>query len=151
MRAPWIFVGFALVGMFAGANLALQAVVNTQLRAFVVTPLRASFVSYLGGTVCCIVALLITRQTLAIAPAGFITNWWWWTGGLYGLVYLAIVVWLAPRLGTAPVFALVVAGQMIAALAFDRLGLSGLPAVPIDAAKIAGVASLILGVVLLRR
>jgi transporter family-2 protein len=151
MPAPWTIAGLVFLGMFAGANLAVQAVVNTQLRGFVQTPLRASFVSYLGGTVCCVVALLATRQTLNVAPAGFAANWWLWTGGLYGLVYLAIVVWLTPRLGTAPVFALVVAGQMLGALVLDQLGVFGLTARPIDGAKIAGVAALVLGVALLRR
>ena len=82
MPAPWTVVGLASLGMFAGANLAFQAVVNTQLRTFVQTPLRSSLVSYLGGTLRCIVALLATRQSLNIAPAAFIANWWLWTGGL---------------------------------------------------------------------
>ncbi|HEY4442107.1 MAG TPA: DMT family transporter [Candidatus Elarobacter sp.] len=137
--------------MFAGANLALQAVINTQLRTFVDTPLRSSLVSYLGGTICCAAALLVTRQSLNVISPATATHWWLWTGGLYGLVYLVIVVWLTPRLGTAPVFALVVAGQMLAALAFDQAGWLGGPSRPIDAGKLAGVAALVFGVLMLRR
>lgn len=151
MIKPWWLFGLALAGMFAGANLAFQAVINTQLRAFVGTPLRSSLVSYLGGTACCVIALLVTRGSLNVTAPGMGANWWLWTGGAYGLVYLAIVVWLTPRLGTAPVFALVVAGQMIAALAFDQIGLFGTTVRPIDLPKIAGVAALIIGVVLVRR
>lgn len=78
-------------------------------------------------------------------------SWWLWTGGLYGLIYLAIAIWLIPRLGSGPVFALVVSGQMLAVLLFDHFGFFGLSVRPIDAPKVFGAALLIVGVVLIRR
>ncbi|MDQ2764074.1 MAG: DMT family transporter [Pseudomonadota bacterium] len=141
----------AALGIFAGANLAFQAVVNTQLRAFVGTPLRASFVSYVGGTVCCLILLAVTRQSLSLAEPGMRSHWWLWTGGVYGLAYIAIAIWLIPRLGSAPVFALVVAGQMVATLAFDHFGLFGIAGRPLDPAKVLGAAFLVAGVVLIRQ
>lgn len=138
--------------MFAGANLAFQAVVNTQLRTYVGSPLRASLVSYIGGLVCCIVALIATRQSLDVsAPALRSSHAWLWSGGLYGVVYLVIVVWLIPRLGSASVFGLVVAGQMLATLCFDQFGLFGMTARAADPMKMVGAALLVAGVVLLRR
>jgi len=47
-----------------------------------------------------------------------------WTGGVYGLVYIAIAIWLIPRLGSAPV------------LAFDHVGLFGIVGRPLDWAKV---------------
>lgn len=141
----------ATLGIFAGANLAFQAVVNTQLRAFVGTPLRSSLVSYVGGTLCCALLLLATRQSLNVLAPAARSEWWLWTGGVYGLIYIAIAVALIPRLGAAPVLALVVAGQMAASLAFDHIGLFGMQLRPIDASKVAGAVLLVAGVVLIRR
>ncbi len=144
-------IGLAALGIFAGVNLAFQAVVNTQLRAFVDTPLRSSFVSYIGGTLCCAVLLLVTGQSLNVFHPAMKAHWWLWTGGVYGLIYIAIAIALIPRLGSAPVLALIVAGQMLATLVFDHTGLFGMTVRPMDASKLAGAALLVLGVVLIRR
>jgi transporter family-2 protein len=141
----------AALGIFAGANLAFQAVVNTQLRGYVGTPLRSSLVSYVGGTLCCLILLAITRQSVNVFDPAIRTNWWLWTGGLYGLIYLAIVIWLIPKLGSGPVLALVIAGQMLAALVFDHVGLFGITPRPVDVPKLVGVACLVAGVFLIRR
>jgi transporter family-2 protein len=147
----WFVSALGALGVFAGANLAFQAVLLTKLRTFVGSPLRASFVSYLGGTLVCALALFATRQSLDVSAPAIRANWWLWTGGLYGLVYLAIAVWLIPRLGTATVVALVVAGQMLAALTFDHFGLFGIPPRPIDASKMIATVLLVAAVVLIRR
>ena len=55
-----------------------------------------------------------------------------------------------PRLGVATVLALIVAGQMLGSLAFDHFGLLGLPQHPASLARLAGVAFLLFGVVLVR-
>jgi transporter family-2 protein len=149
--SPWTLTALSALGVFAGANLAFQAVLNTQLRAYLGTPLRASFVSYVGGLLCCLVALLVTRQSLNIWSPAIRTHWLLWTGGVYGVLYVTIAIWLFPRLGAGPIFGLVVAGQMLAALAFDQFGLFGIANRPIDPAKILGVALLVAGVFLVRR
>jgi hypothetical protein len=38
------------------------------------------------------------------------THWVSWTGGIFGAIYIAISILLLPRLGTATVIALIVAG-----------------------------------------
>jgi transporter family-2 protein len=58
---------------------------------------------------------------------------------------------LAPRLGVATTIALVVAGQMLAAVALDHYGLLGVPVRPVNAWRGLGAALLVAGVVLLRR
>jgi transporter family-2 protein len=147
----WTTIVLAALGIFAGANLAFQAVVNTQLRVFVGSPVRSSFVSYLGGTLCCVVVLALTRQSFVVVDPAIRTNWWLWTGGLYGLVYIAIAIWLIPRLGSAAVLALVVAGQMLAALVFDHIGLFGITVRAVSWDKALGALLLVAGVVLIRR
>ncbi len=97
--------------------------------------MRSILTSYLVGLITCIVAVLASRQSLSI----------------YGVVYLVIVVWLIPRIGSAATLALVVAEQMIATLVFDQIGLFGIATRTIDPLKIVGAASLVVGVILIRR
>ena len=74
-----------------------------------------------------------------------------WTGGLYGLIYLAITIWLLPRISATQVFAFIVAGQLLSALIFDQIGLFGAIGRPIDAPRLLGVALLVAAVILIRR
>ncbi len=140
------------LGLFAGANLTFQALVNAQLRGVLQSPLRAGLVSYLGGTLFCAVFLAVRRESFALfdGHAGG-SNVLLWTGGLYGLIYLLLAIWLIPRMGSGQVFVIIVAGQLLAALVFDQLGLFGVTPRPIDAYKIIGVVLLIAAVFLIRR
>lgn len=151
----WFGVGsllFVALGLFAGANLTFQAVVNSQLRSILTSPLRASFVSYLGGTLCCIAFLLVRGESLNVfnVRVGY-DRAIFWTGGLYGLVYLAITIWLVPRVPLTALFAIIVAGQLLAALVFDQFGIFGTAIRPIDASKLFGIVLLVAAVYLIRR
>jgi transporter family-2 protein len=78
------------------------------------------------------------------------SSWWLWTGGFFGAVYIVVAIALLPRLGAATVVALIVAGQMLASLAFDHFGLLGLTPHPVSLPRLAGALLLIAGVVLIR-
>ena len=54
-------------------------------------------------------------------------------------------------IGGAAFIALIVAGQMAGALALDHFGALGFPERPVTALRLAGVACVVLGVVLLSR
>jgi len=55
-----------------------------------------------------------------------------WTGGFIGAYFVAATIILAPRLGAAPMVALVVGGQMLASLVFDHFGLIGYQVHPLN-------------------
>lgn len=139
-------------GLFAGANLTFQALVNSQLRGVLGSPLQASLVSYIGGSFFCVIVLLARREPLVLFNSREGSgNVLLWTGGLYGLIYLIITIWLLPRIPSAQVFALIVGGQLLSALAFDQFGLFGAVVRPIDAYKVLGIGLLIVAVFLIRR
>ena len=73
-----------------------------------------------------------------------------WTGGFWGTIYIAVSIFLVPRLGTATFVALLVGGQMLSSLLFDHYGLFGLPEHPADLTRITGAVLLLAGVVLVR-
>ncbi len=140
------------LGIFAGANLTFQALIGSQLRGYLGSPLRASLVSYVGGTIFCIVFLVLRRESLNVfSGRAAESSPFLWTAGLYGLIYLAIAIWLLPRMPATQVFALVVAGQLLAAAIFDAVGLFGAPVRPFDVYKVLGIAMLVGAVYLIRR
>ncbi len=142
-------LSFAVV--CAGVSLALQQVINANLRAALGSPWWAGFASYaVGATAMLILALAapgprVTGALLARPP------WVAWSGGIFGAVFVMAAILTVPRLGAASVLALVVVGQMLGALAFDQVGLLGMPRHPVSPVRLAGAACLILGVVLVRR
>ena len=151
MRQAVQFGTFALLAIVAGMSFVLQASVNARLRTGLGSPNWAALVSYAGGTVAMAFVVLATRDPWLSAAAVQKTSWFSWTGGLWGAVYVVIIIVLLPRLGTAAVIALFVLGQMIASLAFDNFGLFGVPKHPADLPRIVGALLLVAGVVLIRR
>jgi transporter family-2 protein len=148
-RAGWI--ALALV---AGAVLPLQGAVNGQLRADLDAPATVGALSFLVATAAMALALAGSRL-LARAPAPRIeplrrVPWWGWLGGLCGASYVTAVFLLIPEIGTAPTIALTVAGQQVASLFVDRYGLLRLPRRPPSATRLAGVATLLVGVALIQ-
>jgi bacterial/archaeal transporter family-2 protein len=151
MRQAFQFGTFALLAIIAGVSFVLQASVNARLRTELASPNWAALISYAGGTVVMALVVLATRDPWLSAAAAGKTSWLSWTGGLWGAVYVVIIIVLLPRLGTATVIALFVLGQMIASLAFDNFGAFGVPKHPADLTRIAGALLLVAGVVLIRR
>lgn len=134
----------------AGVSVALQQVLNANLRAEIGSPWWAGFVSYFVGMLAMLaVALTSSGPRLSDGFAG-VTSWLSWTGGLFGALFIGTAILMVPRLGAATVLALIVVGQMVGSLAFDHFGLFGLSQQPVSVTRLAGAASLILGVVLIR-
>ncbi len=134
----------------AGVSVALQQVLNANLRTELGSPWWAGFVSYAVGMLAMLaVALVAPGPRLSDSLAGS-TSWVSWSGGVFGALFIGTAILMVPRLGAATVLALIVVGQMIGSLAFDHFGLLGLPQQPASVTRLAGAATLILGVVLIR-
>lgn len=57
---------------------------------------------------------------------------------------------MVPRLGVATVLTLIVVGQLLGSLAFDQIGMLGLPQHPITLTRALGAGCLVLGAALVR-
>lgn len=149
MPTSFASVAYLLV-VGAGLSFVFQQAVNANLRAEIGSPWWAGFVSYLGGTIVMLVVALALREPWPSAQAILRSHLMSWSGGLFGAIYIAISILLIPRLGAAVVIALIVAGQMIGAMAFDHFGILGVPIHPANASRLLGAALLVGGVVLIR-
>lgn len=143
----WIF---ALLAVTVGAFLAVQAGVNVQLTPWIGHPLHAAFVSFAVGTLGLLVIALLIGQPWPSARHVASAPWWVWTGGLLGGAYIMATVLVAPRLGAAVMFSLVVVGQMLASLILDHFGLLGYPQHAVNPLRLLGAALLVAGVALIR-
>ena len=139
-----------LVVILAGGATALQAPTNAKLATAVASPVNAAFISFAVGTTVLgiLAAILHTRPDMAATRA---LPWYAWLGGAYGACFVVAAAWGVPRLGEAMTITLMVAGQLALSLILDHFGVMGVPQQPISLTRIAGVALVIGGVLLVRR
>jgi len=142
---------FALLAAVAGAVLPFQGAINVRLRGLLGHPFRASFTQFVVGSIFLGILTLLVRDPFPTAGEVARAPWWFWTGGLLGSFYVITTIVALPRLGGALTFALIVGGQMSAALLIDQLGLFGLDRTPLSLTRLLGAAMLVAAVILIRR
>ncbi|GAB5563101.1 MAG: DMT family transporter [Winogradskyella sp.] len=140
-----------VLAILAGAVLPVQAGLNVQLGKSVHQPIFAAFASFLIGTIGLLIYLFILKFDFSSIGESKNVSPWVWTAGILGAFYVAAVIVLAPRLGVALTFVLVVAGQMAVSVVVDHYGLLGLPVKQINWQRMCGIALLIAGVLLIRK
>ncbi len=140
-----------VMALLLGAGLSVQAGVNASLRSVLGHPLHATIINFVVGLVLVLAyALLSGLRTPGAGQFGRAAPWMY-LGGVIGAAYVTGVVILAPRLGAATLAALVIAGQLFAALVIDQFGWLGFPTHPVSPTRIVGAALLVAGVILVRR
>ena len=142
---------YLLLALVAGAMMPTQAAINSKLAGYVASPISAAFISFLVGTAGLFVYLLATGTSLNslvnIKDAPPVA----WIGGLLGAFFVASTVILAPRIGVAMTFSLIVAGQMLITLVLDHFGFLGLPVKEISLPRVGGILLIVAGVAIIRR
>ncbi len=74
--------------------------------------------------------------------------WWSYSGGLIVAFYVLTITFLAPRLGVGTAIALIVTGQVLAALAIDHFGLLRSLTVGLTPTRAVGGILMVIGVFL---
>lgn len=139
MQIPLIPVIFVVL---AGACISLQAPLNAALGRALQSPLVAAAISFGVGFV------LLTLLALGLGEGkGFTAavrqDWRLWLGGVLGAFYVWTIVWAMPRMGVLTATCALALGQVVAALALDRMGAFGLPVREISLPRI--LAALMVG------
>ena len=134
----------------AGVSVATQQVLSGSLRTALGSPAWAGLVSYAGGLLTMIIAMIALGEGVPSLRIMAGVPWWAWSGGLFGGAFILLSILLLPSLGAATLLALVIAGQVLAAVTLDHFGAFGLTPHPINAVRLMGAVLLIAGVVLIR-
>lgn len=148
MPAPiWWLLALPFI---AGACLPLQTGINGQLAKQVSSVMAAALVSFAVGTLALLILLLAQREFPSLGVLKGLT-WWHWSGGLLGVMFIAIAAFTGPKVGALLFMALVIAGQLGMALTLDHFGWAGFREAPITAGKVGGLLLIVAGIWLIRR
>jgi transporter family-2 protein len=144
------WTGLLALAAFAGAVVPFQSAINSNLARGLGHPLWATLASLLVSVLVLLPVILALR--LPPPSMAFISKapLWMWAGGAFGVCFVALAVMLLPKLGASGFVALALAGQVIASMALDHLGLFGLVEKQLTASRVLGAVLLIAGVVLIQ-
>lgn len=126
-----------LFAVAAGTAMALQGSLNTVLGK-AVGMLEATFFVHLSGTVV-LIALLLFGVGEGNIGQWLKAPWYSYLGGLLGVAIIYLVQASISKLGVALATALIVVGQVAAALVIDHFGLFGLREIPFTWWKLFGL------------
>ena len=131
-----------LIAIGVGLAIAVQAsILGSASRS--VHPLTVSFALQVAGVLLGLAWVGYSRAWSSVLEV--IWQWWWLPLGLIGLVVVAALGFSSARIGALQTLALVVAAQLIAALALDLFN----GAIYVDIRQPAGVALVVGGVLLI--
>ena len=140
-----------VLGVLAGSFIAFQAPINAELSRGLGLPTAASGASFLvGAIVLAVISLVTMRLQGASIGWGVPAPWLFVAGGCLGAAYVTSALVLIPRLGTASTMAFVVAGQLLAGMAIDRIGFLGVAVREISLGRVAGAVLLLAGALMIR-
>lgn len=142
---------FFILPALAGLTITTQAGVNNQLKVAVNNPWIAAFISFLVGTILLGLYIMATRQPVPSFTQLRSIELYKYSGGLLGAFFVTVIIFSVQKIGSANVFALVIAGQLFIALLYDHFGLFGFRQSDINWVKLLGVAMLIGGACLINK
>jgi len=140
---------FSLLALLSGALIPIQAASNAALsRAIHDNVPFSALTLFLVAAVAAGLAVLASGQSLPALTDLRGAPWWSYSGGLIVAFYVLTITFLAPRLGIGSAIALIVTGQVLAALTIDHLGLLRSLTVSLTPTRAAGASLMVIGVFL---
>lgn len=137
---PYVFIS-----LLGGAIVPLQlAIVNAFRESTQASQIQSTFYLYLGGTLASLVLSYVMSGGLK-PPMVENATWWMWLPGFLGSFYILFMFIAAPKIGAGNTLLWVFLGQMYFALILNQTGWFGLEVKTIDSYKIAGLALVTLG------
>src|ERR1700760_1523045 len=114
-----------LLAVAAGVSVVVQQALNANLRTAIGSAAWSGLISYAVGLVCMVLLAIALRDPVPSAAIAARIPWWAWSGGLFGAIFIGLAILLIPQLGAATFIAVLVAGQMLAAVTLDHYGWVG--------------------------
>ncbi len=135
-----------LAGVLVPPAVVLNSILGKQLKSPV---LSAVAVMAMGTTFMVLLSLLL-RENVPKAAALAKIPWFAWMGGVMIALYMILMNYNMPKVGSGLATSLVVAGQLLIGLIIDHYGLFGLPQSSFNVGRFFGFAAIIGGVLLLK-
>jgi transporter family-2 protein len=141
----YIYILFAFL---VGLAITVQAGVNANLRQAMANPILAAVISFGSGFIVLVLLLLASGGSVPPLDTVKQVSWWKWMGGAMGAVYMITVIVSVPKIGTANLVSLSVAGQLLAAVILDHYGFMGFALHPANGWRLLGLVLIMAGVLL---
>ncbi len=137
-------VAFSLVAGIAGG---LQAAVMGRFGERIGSLEALAFAGLVTATLAATV-LLVARQSWSGYGAAVRQPLWLWSGGVFGAMIVLAITVAVPRLGTTGTIALLITGNLAAAVTIDRLGWFGSERIGLHWYRVLGLVLLAAGAAL---
>lgn len=138
------------IGAFvAGVSLAVQGGFNAQLGVVLKNPFLATLIAYAVSTLLALLYLLGSRNASLPQEGVQVPLYLWIAGGLFSVIGIAMYYYIIPRIGLAKMFTFGLSGQMVFVMIAGYFGWFGLPAEALTLKKLAGLATMLSGVLLI--
>jgi len=143
--------GFAIVlsltaGLAGGMQVAVMARLGERIGSLEALAFAAVVTAMIAAAV-----LLVARQSWSGYAAAAREPVWLWSGGALGALIILAITYGGSRLGTTGTVALLIAGNLAAAVAIDRLGWFGIERVGLHWYRVLGLVLLGAGAALALR
>ena len=142
---------FLVLAFLTGVAITIQAGVNANLRAVIGHPVLAASISFGTGFLSLLAFVLLSHVPVPPLETIRQVSWWKWTGGLIGAMYVTTVITSVPKIGTANLVSLSVAGQLLAAVVLDHYGMLGFNVHPANGWRLLGILLIMAGALLVVR
>lgn len=131
-----------LIGLAGGIAVGLQSpmasILTQRLGVF-----ESVFIVHIGGALIALIPMLIYGSKLAQWRS---VPWYTLGAGIFGLVVIAAISYMIPRVGVAASITTVVAGQLLVGTILDQYGWLGASVKPLDGTRILGLGVVLVGV-----
>jgi transporter family-2 protein len=135
-----------LAGLFGAVQVAVMGRLGERIGA-----LEAVMVAAIVTGIIVLPILVVARRGFGGLGETLAQPWWMLTGGALGAAIVLSITIAGPRIGTTAVVALLIAGQLVAALVIDRYGWFGFDRVALDWPRVVGIVLLAVGAALTLR
>lgn len=131
-----------LIGLAGGVAVGLQSPMASMLTQRLGI-FESVFIVHLGGLLIAMIPMLIYGNKLSQWKS---VPWYTLGAGIFGLIVIAAISYMIPRVGVAASITTVVAGQLLVGTILDNYGLLGAVLKPLDITRIIGLAVVLFGV-----
>jgi len=143
-------LGLVFLAILAGAMISFQAPINAMAGQRLGHVLGGAALSFLVGTLALLIMVAIAARNDIDFDAASSLAPYLYLGGILGAIYVALSIWLTPKLGVGAVIALGIAGQVVASLALDHFGLLNLAVREISLGRLSGAVLVVAGALMVR-
>ncbi|WP_144113264.1 DMT family transporter [Paraburkholderia sp. BCC1886] len=138
-----MFIAMLILVVASGAVLCAQSAINGRLGS-TVGVLESAWLTFTLGALITFVIAFFTEGPHALTV--FSVPRWQMTGAFFGVIYMLVIVFAMPRVGTAAATVAVISGQLLMSLLIDNFGWLGNTVIELGTRRYVAIA--LLGVAL---